>query len=486
MSELAAVALVTIAAILMMGAFTRLPWLTLAALGPIIGLSAFVLIGTALVIIAGYMLPLVTAVATALILGALATSHRRRPDRRTLAAVSLSILAVAAIGAVTLSTAPTRLTPDSLQYIAMADMIAEPGGFDQIPGSMLVKRNLSTSVLHTLGSLDGQPYAASATPVVVAAGFATLAVTVWTALTAGATTRGRIMALTVLSVAFALSSNRALYDAFYVNSHGLVMACFLVVVVGGFLSPTSGGWLVAVSIAAAVIVPARPEGIILVSLGLLPVLTHPGLKPLERVLVTIPTSLTAILWFGAGLWSRAPGERGLDLADQSVGGALIGIGLVLVATLAGRPRLFVWLRPAPWVAVGTMVAILALEYRREPDLLLGSLSATVQNMAGEGMWGVSWIVLGVLAAGALFSDGFDNDRFFVIPIAGFAVMFWLLIYLREGPYRVGAGDSGNRILAHIFLVTVTYVAVAAGSRYRSAAADDEAVSAPRARHEAAP
>jgi hypothetical protein len=83
MSELAAVALVTIAAVLMMGAFTRLPWLTLAALGPIIGLSAFVLIGTALVVIAGYMLPLVTVVATALILGALAISRRRRPDRRT-------------------------------------------------------------------------------------------------------------------------------------------------------------------------------------------------------------------------------------------------------------------------------------------------------------------------------------------------------------------------------------------------------------------
>jgi hypothetical protein len=486
MSELAAVALVTISAVLMMGAFTRLPWLTLAALAPIIGLSAFVLIGTALVVIAGYMLPLVTVVATALILGALAISRRRRPERRTLAAITVTVLAIAGIGAFTLTTAPTRLTPDSLQYIAMADMIAEPGGFDEIPGPMLEKRNLSTSVLHTLGSLDGQPYAASATPVVVAAGFATMVAGLWSALTSGGTPRGRVMSITTVAVVFALSSNRALYDAFYVNSHGLVMACFLVVVVGGFLSPAKGGWLLAVSIAAAAIVPARPEGIILVSLGLLPVLTHPGLKPLERVLVTMPTSLTAILWFGAGLWSRAPGERGLDLADQSVGGALIGIGLVLVATLAGRPRLFRWLTAAPWLAVTAMAALLALEYRRQPDLLLESLSATVQNLAGEGMWGISWIVLGLLTAGALFSNGFEHDRFFVIPIAGFAVMFWLLTYLREGPYRVGAGDSGNRILAHIFLVTVTYVALAAASRTRSGPTEGEPVTVPRARHEAAP
>jgi hypothetical protein len=485
-SELAAVALVTIAAVLMMGAFTRLPWLTLAALGPIIGLSAFVLIGTALVVIAGYMLPLVTVVATALILGALAISRRRRPDRRTLAAISLTVLAIAAIGAVTLATAPTRLTPDSLQYIAMADMISEPGGFDGIPGAMLEKRNLSTSVLHTLGSLDGQPYAASATPVVVAAGFATMAVAVWTALTAGGITRARVTALTVAAVAFAVSSNRALYDAFYVNSHGLVMACFLVVVVGGFLSPDRGGWLLAVAIAAAVIVPARPEGIILVSLGLLPILTHPGLKPLERVLVTMPTSVTAVLWFGAGLWSRAPGERGLELADTSVGGALIGIGLVLVATLAGRPRLSRWMMAAPWLAVTAMTAILALEYRSQPELLLESVGATARNLAGEGMWGVSWILLGMLVAGALFSDGFENDRFFVIPIAGFGVMFWLLVYLREGAYRVGTGDSGNRMLAHIFLAMVAYGAIAAGSRDREAPTDDQSVSAPRARHAAAP
>jgi hypothetical protein len=166
-------------------------------------------------------------------------------------------------------------------------------------------------------------------------------------------------------------------------------------------------------------------------------LTHPGLKPLERVLVTMPTSVTAVLWFGAGLWSRAPGERGLELADTSVGGALIGIGLVLVATLAGRPRLSRWMMAAPWLAVTAMTAILALEYRSQPELLLESVGATARNLAGEGMWGVSWIVLGVLGAGALFSDGFENDRFFVIPIAGFGVMFWLLIYLREGSYRVG-------------------------------------------------
>lgn len=486
MSELAAVALVTIAAILMMGAFTRLPWLTLAALGPIIGPSAFVLIGSALVVTAGYLVPVVTVAATALILGALAISRRRRPDRRTLAAISLALLAIAGVGAITLTTAPTRLTPDSLQYIAIADMIAEPGGFDEIPGSMLAKRNLSTSVLHTLGSLDGQPYAASATPVMVAAGFATMAVAVWTALGGGEADRGRVALLTVLSVLFALSSNRALYDAFYVNSHGLVMSCFLVVVVGGFLSPTRGGWLLAVSIAAAVIVPARPEGIILVSLGLLPVLTQPDLTALERVLVTMPTSLTAVLWFGAGLWSRTPGERAFDPTDPSVAGLLIGIGLVLVATLAGRPRLFKWVKPAPWVAVGVMTALLALGYRREPELLLEGVSATAQNLAGEGMWAVSWIVLGLLVAGALFSEGFENDRFFIIPIAGFGVMFWLLIYLREGSYRVGAGDSGNRILAHVFLVTVAYVAIAAGSMNRPAGTDEEPLSDRRARHEAAP
>jgi len=50
------------------------------------------------------------------------------------------------------------------------------------------------------------------------------------------------------------------------------------------------------------------------------------------------------------------------------------------------------------------------------------------------------------------------------PIAGFFALFWASVYLRDAAYRVGAGDSGNRMLAHVILVVVLYCLVAITQR----------------------
>jgi hypothetical protein len=48
-----------------------------------------------------------------------------------------------------------------------------------------------------------------------------------------------------------------------------------------------------------------------------------------------------------------------------------------------------------------------------------------------------------------------------VPILGFGLLYWLLPLLRDGAWRVGTGDSGNRILAHIIAVVVMFLVLAA-------------------------
>ncbi len=490
MTETAALLLMSIAGILCLGAFTRLRWLALASLGPTVGISSYVLIGSVLVLTAGYMAPTATAGATVLILGAIAVSRQRRPDRRTLAAVGMAVIGVVAVAAIALTFSPTRLTPDSLQYIALADMLTEPGGFDVVDPTTMVKRGLTTAIIQTLGSFDGRPYAAVATGVLTIGGFATLAVVLWTALVDQGVSRSRIWVSLTVVTAFVGSTNRAVYDAFYVNSHGPVMAAMLVVVAGSFLAQRYSGWLLPVALSAAVIVAARPEGIVLAALGLLPLISAVERRPLERVLAVAPTSLMAFLWFGVGLWSRAPGERSLDPTDPVSGGLLIGVGLAAVAAISGDGtvrRLAQWI---PWTSVLALTVLLLMEVRNDPQVLEASVSATSINLVGQGFWGVSWIVLGALTIAAMLSNGFDSDRIFIIPLAGYGVLFWLLPYIREGAYRVGTGDSGNRVLAHVFLVAIAYVALNAHASGELSDDGDvgasESLNARRARHEAAP
>jgi hypothetical protein len=70
----------------------------------------------------------------------------------------------------------------------------------------------------------------------------------------------------------------------------------------------------------------------------------------------------------------------------------------------------------------------------------------------------------VLLVIALLVQRIPDGRLWTVPLIGFGLLFWLLPLLREGAYRVGSGDSGNRMLAHFLGVAVVFLALAAVDR----------------------
>jgi hypothetical protein len=181
MIEAVCVVAMSVAASAMTMGRTRSSWTTAAAAAPIVGISSYIVVAIVQVVVIGRARPLLAVAITCLLLiaaGLPGIRTRPRPMVDLAAATALIVFAVAMVAAVALNTFPTRLTRDSLQYISMANLLTEVGGFESIVMSDLEKRTLSAPLLHTLGSLDGGRYAVVAPTVVVGGALALMTIAI--------------------------------------------------------------------------------------------------------------------------------------------------------------------------------------------------------------------------------------------------------------------------------------------------------------------
>lgn len=457
MVETASLILLTLLAGAYLSVYTRLDWPAVSVTSPIVGVGVYILICTLSTATLGSMNPAASVAGAVLVLGAGVYIRRHRLSIRH-AHVAATPLAVIVLFGFTRLTLPVRLTPDSAQYLAMADILSEAGGMDRISGSLLVTRGLGTAALQALGSLDGRPYSLVATPLLTMAGVALMALTIGRA---ARRSGAKTWLWVLLALAFTAMSNRVVYDAFYVNSHGPVMACFLATVVGGYMTVREPTWFVVAALCSPFLVVARPEGGLLAALALVPVVTSRTITARRRIITVIPTAATSVIWFGWALWSRAPGRPRPSLSDPVTIGVLIGLLLLVLALTTTITRLWPMLRRAPWLTVTGLAFGLSIAALRDRQLLVDAATATGANLVSEGLWGITWPILGALFIAAVFRDTRPEDIYLVMPITGFGVLYWLLPYARGGGYRIGAGDSGNRMLAHVFLAVLTYVILVA-------------------------
>ncbi len=91
-----------------------------------------------------------------------------------------------------------------------------------------------------------------------------------------------------------------------------------------------------------------------------------------------------------------------------------------------------------------------------------SLSATAVNVAIEGLWGVFWWIVPVFLLGAILVTNVPLQRMWILPGITYGVALLAFVYLRDGAYRIGQGDSGNGMLMHVALVLMVYIVIAAG------------------------
>jgi hypothetical protein len=125
-----------------------------------------------------------------------------------------------------------------------------------------------------------------------------------------------------------------------------------------------------------------------------------------------------------------------------------------------------------WTAEGLLWLALLAAAVREPRTLVASVWHTGRNLlAGEGMWGLSLILLGLMVLAALILFRTPHQVFLRFPLTTYLPLVLLLAYLRGGAYRSGESDSLNRMWMHVVPLAVLFVIVAAAHGHRPAATE---------------
>ena len=356
---------------------------------------------------------------------------------------------------------------DSLTYLMAGRLLAENQYRSTASTSLVTERVLGVPLLHAPAELGGEFYLRTVTPLLCVA---MLAMLVWVLRcgmvaggpSGGAATRwsGPLAGLALLAL---MTDDRSLYNAFYLNGH-LLMGVLLLVV-------AASGWLLAVRPEAApraalmalqvLAVPAliitRPEGAMMCVLAVLPTVLSLRIDRRHRSVVLGTLGLSTMLFAGFQTWLFH--DRGTAVPVSVVGPVLLGAALLCLVPLLrwgwlGRhaARLLLAVEAAIWLG------LLAGAVVRGPHVLKASVKATyINQVRGPGAWGLFLVLVCALLLVAMVLLRLPYQEHLRFPLTTFVPLVFLLAYLREGAYRVGAADSLNRMIFHVVPLAMVFL-----------------------------
>ncbi len=368
-----------------------------------------------------------------------------------------------------------RLTADSVRYLATADALETAGSLDGVNAWDLRMRHLGAPLLHTGGVMTGRGYLASITALLAASGLATAAWAAWEGFAVWATpTRWRWLLLGA-TAALLISTNRWLYHAFYINGH-MAIGVFLMVGVGAtWVAARRGAWVLLIPAAAAfgALPPWRPEAALTGAVFLIPLVSVVAIPIALRWALAAPFLAAILLWHGIAYPARAL-DGDLGVFGPVYGNLFVAAGIVVLLAVASVARVRRVAVYAPWVMLAGLAAYIALAAAFDPRTLEDTLAATGSNLAVSGLWGLYWWVLPLFIVGALLVIRFRLQSMWTMSIFGYTLALLAFVYLREGSYRVGTGDSGSRMMIHAVFVVIVYVVLAASAALARDSGVDEA------------
>ncbi|MDH3500795.1 MAG: hypothetical protein OEM97_11775, partial [Acidimicrobiia bacterium] len=388
-----------------------------------------------------------------------------------LGATGLATVATLWLIAIAVDTiAATRFNTDSFRYLISAATLEETGDLTGIGYRDMSKRLLGTPMLHTFGTVSGRGYVAVITPMLALSGAATMVWLSSEAFTSVRTPRKWRLLLLVTGVAALISTNRFVFASFYVNGHMLFAVMALIGVGAAWLGTVRRmpALLLPAGLAFAALVPIRAESTIVAAVLLLPFVARGRLGTHALSLLVTPFVAAVIMWHGFA-FPRLVSEADPGWFGPSRGPLFIGI-FVCTACLGRRTRIGGFMADnASRIALLGLLGYTTVSAVRRPDILIDSITATIDNMFRLGLWSLFWWMLTpVLLTVVVAKVRFRYSEVWSSGLLGFAVALMALPYLRGVAYRGGWEDSGNRMLLHIVLVVVAYLIVMGAAAIRSA------------------
>lgn len=356
-----------------------------------------------------------------------------------------------------------RFTPDSFQYMALASIAEGPDGINTASSGLLERRGFAYPYLLAL-AFKGEKYnLISLGPLMAVSGLMSLGWFGWRLQRAHQVSRLVSASGIAGSIGLVGTNNRFIFSAFYINGH-MVFAVWLGITVGVLLltySEQGAAERRALLIACVPVVFAlsslRPEAGLVLALVLLPVLTQRE-RFVESGSLFVSLGIALLVWQGLMLGEVLSGgfRASLVVLGMSCLGVVsVGVGTCLLKwNVSLPPRFLVGVHGSLWAAAA-IVAYL------EPHVVAESIKATAANIIYAGQWGWSLMFLVPVVLVVFTTRRFQSMVFATFPLVSFVPLALILASVREGgAYRVGAGDSFNRMLIHFSIVVGITLAAA--------------------------
>jgi hypothetical protein len=355
---------------------------------------------------------------------------------------------------------------DSFRYLTSAGLLANDH-YELAESALLEKRLLSGPVVHSMAQTYGATYLQAFSP---ALSLALVGVLAWTVQQAGKRSyASAYVSLVVgLTVLLFVTNNRMVFNAFFISNHlifgvALVCVCSASYMMIRGSSPSTESLFAVLLLAVPVLIVSRAEGFIAAGLALLPLVLDVGLSVKRRLLVLLTYGSATFLWFGYVFLAAETSVNQALGEDAVTSAAPMAAGLVVLASAPVLPwSRLVKLRRLllPMIEVGLWCALAAFVVQ-DPEILNDTLQPSFENVVqGAGGWGYSLIVLSLLVVIALLTSRGAALVALRFPLTSFIPVLVLVAYFREGGYRVGEGDSLNRMLMQFVPLAVLYVGVA--------------------------
>ena len=362
---------------------------------------------------------------------------------------------------------------DSFRYLLGAWLLASDN-YDLDNLNLITKRNLAVPILQSLGRLYDDGYVRAISPALSAS----LLLALWwyhstgtqptqSTRPQGTPSQTYRYAVGVAMLLLLVSNNRYVFHSFYVNGHLFFAICYVVI--------TASGWLLAtrpnmprsalLGLAAAAIMAltvTRPEAPLAIMLAIAPLLLSDMVTLRSRALVLGVYGASTIVWSSFVIMAFV--KAGAQVPAFAIGPLVLGIATLVAIPVLAWSKLTGHRRQLLLAAEALLWLALAAAAILNPQILVESLAATYENVVGgAGAWGASLVVLAALVLLVLILCRDDTLVYLQFPLTAFIPLFLLLAYFRGGGYRVGDGDSLNRMLIQVVPLAALYIAVAATS-----------------------
>jgi len=355
---------------------------------------------------------------------------------------------------------------DSLRYI-LSSKIFYDNRISILSEDLLTKRLFGVPVVHMPAQMSGENYLRSVFPLLGITTVTSFMFFVKLSLKKHLSSK-KIWVLVIIGGLLLVSNNRFIWNWFYLNNHLICAALVMVMSACGWLiihdkESYSKCFFPLIIIVIPALIFTRPESVIIASVAIIPMIFSEIFSQKQKMILLTCLGSSTTTFYGYTFFLLGGDFRQPHTLYLLYGILVICIAFIfryiyklkilsfLVKRATGITEIFIW-------------TVLILFFLLNPQVMIISLKATYENIVlGEGLWGLSLVTLSVIIIITVILIKLpENISILRLPVTSFLPIMFLLPYLRGGAYRVGAGDSLNRMLVQIIPLTVYFLVVLIG------------------------